>query len=180
MRILRSSPRSSGSMARSRRAVEPAKQPEVDGLTGLAGRACFERQATELSQWVGMNDTSWLLVIGVDRFRELNEQHGHPLGDRFLKELGDALAAAVPPGAIVARLGGDEFAAVLQNLELSQVRALAETTRTTVDTLPCGLRATLTVGVAGWLPAQEHVRDALARAIARSTRANVVAATAHM
>jgi diguanylate cyclase (GGDEF)-like protein len=143
--------------------LEPAGQPEVDGLTGLASRAGFERQATELSQSVGMNDSCWLLVIGVDRFRDINQQHGHPLGDLFLKQLADALAAAVPPGAIVARPGGDEFAAVLQNLELSQVRALAETMRTTVDTLPSGLHATLTVGVAGWLPAQEHVRDALER-----------------
>ena len=143
--------------------LEPAGQPEVDELTGLAGRAGFERQATELSQSIGMNDSCWLLVVGVDRFRELNQQHGHPLGDLFLKQLAAALAVVVSPSAIVARLGGDEFAAVLQDLELSQVRALAEATRATVDTLPCGLHATLTVGVAGWLPAQEHVRDALAR-----------------
>jgi diguanylate cyclase (GGDEF)-like protein len=142
---------------------EPSEQPEVDGLTGLAGRAGFERQATELSQSIGINDTCWLLVIGVDRFRDLNQQHGHPAGDLLLKQLADALADAVPAGAIVARHGGDEFAAVLQDLELSQVRPLAEAIRTTVDKLPSGLHATLTVGVAGWFPAQEHVRDALAR-----------------
>ena len=54
-----------------------------------------------------------VLIVGLDRFKELNETLGHRRGDLVLQEAGRRLAALARPGEVVARLGGDEFALVL-------------------------------------------------------------------
>lgn len=54
-----------------------------------------------------------MVLIDVDRFKAVNDTHGHQVGDRFLVRLGQALVASAPPHAVCARMGGDEFCAVV-------------------------------------------------------------------
>ncbi len=78
-----------------------------DPLTGLANRAEFARRLDELA-----SGDLVLLYIDLDDFKPINDQHGHPVGDMVLKEVGRRIASVIGPHDIVGRLGGDEFAVV--------------------------------------------------------------------
>jgi diguanylate cyclase len=97
-----------------RRADELQRIATTDGLTGLANRARLNeaigarvRDATEQA------GSFALLLMDLDRFKEINDTLGHQCGDEVLRELGPRLVDAVGPDAVVARLGGDEFAILM-------------------------------------------------------------------
>ncbi len=85
-----------------------------DPLTGLANRTCFARQFGRLLERA-RRDGSELVVmlLDLDRFKEVNDTLGHAAGDALLVEVAQRLSSAVRPGDVVARLGGDEFALLL-------------------------------------------------------------------
>lgn len=93
-----------------------------DSLTGLPNRVHFgDYLARELERARG---NAWrLAVIGIDldRFKAINDQHGHEAGDKALKLVGDALGHLLRPGEFVARIGGDEFSAVKRYESLEEV-----------------------------------------------------------
>ncbi len=82
---------------------------EQDALTGLYNRRGFVRRADAL---LGRAQGASLVLLDLDRFKTINDTHGHDVGDRLLGAIGDALRAA-GEGALLGRLGGEEFAAVL-------------------------------------------------------------------
>jgi diguanylate cyclase (GGDEF)-like protein len=88
-----------------------------DSLTGLPNRTLFRSQVSDSLAAARPEDSSALLLIDLDRFKEVNDTLGHATGDRMLQALGPMLEAAVREGDIVARLGGDEFAAFLPRIE---------------------------------------------------------------
>ena len=88
-----------------------------DSLTGLPNRTLFRSQVVESLAGARPEDRSALLLIDLDRFKEVNDTLGHATGDRMLQALGPMLESAVREGDIVARLGGDEFAAFLPRIE---------------------------------------------------------------
>lgn len=80
-----------------------------DPLTGLVTRDGFTRRATAL-----LKDPRAVVVLAdVDRFKHINDIHGHAAGDALLKATADRLARHVGPSGVAGRLGGDEFAAVV-------------------------------------------------------------------
>ncbi|MGW4752895.1 GGDEF domain-containing protein [Streptomyces chartreusis] len=80
-----------------------------DPLTGLRTRDGFTRRATTL-----LKDPRAVVVLAdVDKFKDINDRHGHAGGDALLKAIADRLAHHVGRSGVVGRLGGDEFAAVL-------------------------------------------------------------------
>ncbi|MFF1681574.1 GGDEF domain-containing protein [Streptomyces sp. NPDC058256] len=80
-----------------------------DPLTGLVTREGFTRRATAL-----LKDPRAVVVLAdVDRFKHINDTHGHAAGDALLKATADRLAHHVGPSGVAGRLGGDEFAAVV-------------------------------------------------------------------
>src|SRR5665213_281127 len=85
-----------------------------DTLTGLPNRLLFADRATQALA-VGRRDGSCpaVLMIDLDRFKEVNDTLGHLHGDLLLQQVAQRLAAAVRPGDTVARFGGDEFALLL-------------------------------------------------------------------
>jgi diguanylate cyclase (GGDEF)-like protein len=100
-----------------------AKLADHDALTGLANRRHFEYQ---LARLVGMGTPFALLFIDLDRFKQVNDTHGHSAGDCLLQSVADRLRSAVRSSDLVARIGGDEFA-VLQSSQgtAESARALA-------------------------------------------------------
>ena len=93
------------------RALELA---ERDQLTGLANRARFARVLEEgIARSRREGERFALLLIDLDRFKEINDSLGHEAGDVFLQHAAYRLGRALGEGAVVARLGGDEFAAVV-------------------------------------------------------------------
>ncbi len=88
-----------------------------DGLTGLPNRALLAdrfHQALRASRRDGT--TTGLLVIDLDRFKEVNDTLGHHVGDQLLARIGPKLVGALRDVDTVARLGGDEFAVLLPNV----------------------------------------------------------------
>jgi diguanylate cyclase (GGDEF)-like protein len=86
----------------------------TDQVTGLPNRAAFkERLARGLERAGAVGARAAVIAIDLDRFKEVNDTHGHGAGDAALREIGQRLAAAVGANACLARVGGDEFAALL-------------------------------------------------------------------
>ncbi|MCB8839077.1 diguanylate cyclase domain-containing protein [Aurantimonas sp. VKM B-3413] len=82
-----------------------------DVLTELPNRALFNERLAAACR-AGARDTS-LLLLDLDRFKQVNDTLGHPAGDALIRVVGARLCRVAPDGATVARLGGDEFAILL-------------------------------------------------------------------
>ena len=98
-----------------------------DSLTGLPNRTVFNetlRQEIALAERAG----SKVAVIGIDldKFKEINDQHGHAAGDQVLVELARLIGGALQSGEFVARFGGDEFAAIKCFGDMSEVHDFIE------------------------------------------------------
>lgn len=98
----------------------------TDELTGLTNRrgfaAAFRRElaAAERHRQGGV-----LVMVDLDRFKEINDQHGHQAGDAYLREVARVLRDNVRPQDVVARLGGDEFAVLLTRVGAEAGRSRA-------------------------------------------------------
>ena len=91
------------------------RQAETDPLTGLANRAVFQARYREVvGDSLNHGFASALVLIDLDRFKELNDTFGHPAGDACLCEVALRLGRAFRNAGLVARLGGDEFAIILR------------------------------------------------------------------
>jgi diguanylate cyclase (GGDEF)-like protein len=93
-------------------------EARTDDLTGVANRR--ELVARLETAAAGQNDVA-LLLVDLDRFKEVNDRHGHAAGDELLKRLAQRLQTSTPSNALVARLGGDEFAVLLRDTPGEQV-----------------------------------------------------------
>ncbi|MDC6166502.1 diguanylate cyclase domain-containing protein [Paucibacter sp. XJ19-41] len=90
---------------------------QTDPLTQLLNRSGFALRADEqLAHARQHNSLLTLLYLDLDRFKPVNDQHGHPVGDALLKAVAGRLRHALRPQDLVARLGGDEFAVLLPAL----------------------------------------------------------------
>ena len=86
----------------------------TDDLTGLPNRRAFtERLATEIERSRRYGRPVSLVMIDIDRFKAINDAHGHPAGDRVLKGVAAQLFGTVREAEMVARIGGEEFAWIL-------------------------------------------------------------------
>jgi PAS domain S-box-containing protein/diguanylate cyclase (GGDEF)-like protein len=88
-----------------------------DGLTGLVNRRRFE-------ECIGGDGA--VVLLGLDRFKYVNDAHGHTAGDDVLRAVAAALRFAARPGDVVARLGGDEFAVLLDGASLEDAARVAD------------------------------------------------------
>lgn len=96
-----------------------------DALTGLPNRRLFlDRLQQALHKTQRAGQCGALMFIDLDRFKELNDTHGHAQGDALLIQVGVRLQEAVRRQDSVARLGGDEFVVLLENLDEKSDQAL--------------------------------------------------------
>ncbi len=103
-----------------------AHQALHDQLTGLPNRSALMAAGAERPE--GADDpSSAVLMLDLDRFKEINDTLGHSYGDRLLEQVGPRLRAHLRDEDVLARLGGDEFAAILPGL--SQTAAMAAAAR---------------------------------------------------
>ncbi|MDT4996256.1 MAG: hypothetical protein QOD45_324, partial [Pseudonocardiales bacterium] len=94
--------------------AESRRLAQTDDLTGLRNRRHLYARLEEALAEATVGDRSLsLLLIDLDRFKELNDTLGHHAGDLLLQEIGPRLHSAVPEADTIARLGGDEFAVLL-------------------------------------------------------------------
>lgn len=109
----------------------------IDGLTGLPNRRSFD--AALQNEWARAcrnGGALAVLMIDIDHFKQLNDQLGHPEGDRRLRDVAQALASCTNrAGDLVARYGGEEFVAILPVEDARQAADLAEIMRACVWSL---------------------------------------------
>lgn len=133
-----------------------------DNLTGLANRARLLRELDRLTRLAPSGDPGFcLLLLDLDRFKEVNDTLGHQNGDDLLRTIAGRLAMSVENlSALTARLGGDEFAIVLRDMALDHAMAVARDLRLAVaePVTLCGL--TVEVGASiGLVHFPEHGAD---------------------
>ncbi len=95
-----------------------------DGLTGLPNRTSFNQWLdSEIAQAAAKRRQVAVVAIDLDRFKEINDTHGHAAGDRVLQQIGTGLAQSLERGEIAARVGGDEFAVAKHYADPSELEA---------------------------------------------------------
>lgn len=102
-------------------------QARYDSLTGLPNRMMLLEQLEKKIAQAKLKKTSFaVMLMDLDRFKEVNDTLGHEYGDVLLKEVGHRLMDAVRSEDIVARLGGDEFVIVLDKIARQNIATIAE------------------------------------------------------
>ncbi len=95
-----------------------------DALTGLPNRVSFQRElARQLAATRGGDTALGLVVIDLNRFKEINDVHGHRAGDEVLVQVAERLRAQMGRHELVARLGGDEFVAITRFQDRARLAA---------------------------------------------------------
>lgn len=106
----------------------------TDGLTKVANRAAFDKQLDDAFQRAAQtNEALGLIMMDVDHFKKFNDTHGHQAGDEVLRMVGQCLKDVVRGNGFVARYGGEEFAVMLIGDTTRQIRELAESIRTAIE-----------------------------------------------
>ncbi|WP_231839511.1 GGDEF domain-containing protein [Blastococcus saxobsidens] len=104
-----------------------------DPLTGLPNRLLFQDRLRHALDRGHREDTpTCVLIIDLDGFKAINDELGHPMGDRVLVSFAERLQSVLRASDTAARLGGDEFSIVCENTERADAVALADRLRTTV------------------------------------------------
>jgi diguanylate cyclase (GGDEF)-like protein len=119
-----------GAMARAllvlRDNSQDAAELRLDQLTGLPNRKLFmDRLRQAMAAGNRSKNFGGLLLIDMDKFKNLNDTQGHDCGDRLLREAAVRLESCVRSGDTVARLGGDEFVVVVVDIGMKQQEAAA-------------------------------------------------------
>jgi diguanylate cyclase (GGDEF)-like protein len=126
------------------------RRAHTDPLTDLANRRGFDKTMARLK-----DTPRALVVLDIDHFKAVNDEHSHAAGDQVLRQIGRLLHDAVRDGDLAARIGGEEFAVILPGADLALGVDVAERLRVTVAarrffadgtelklTISCGVAAT--------------------------------------
>jgi diguanylate cyclase (GGDEF)-like protein len=155
-------------------AVESAKlyrQATVDGLTGLYVRSFFMlRLEEELRRSLRYGRKFALLVLDIDRFKTVNDTHGHQVGDDAIQVVAQAIKGSIRAGVdLPGRYGGDELVLMLPETDAAGARIVAERIRGTVANTPVplpgggSLNVTVSIGVAPFPEAGDSASQLFAR-----------------
>jgi diguanylate cyclase (GGDEF)-like protein len=136
------------------RGEELERLATTDTLTGLANRELLNRRLEDAIEEAGKTgDEFTVMLIDLDRFKEINDTLGHHYGDEVLRDLGPRLSEAAGPGGMVARLGGDEFAVIsTQAIDTGAIESIAadliDTVERGITVDELGLEVGASIGVA--------------------------------
>jgi diguanylate cyclase (GGDEF)-like protein len=120
----------------------------TDGLTGLLNRRAFEEiLELELADAQVRGRETGLVLVDLDFFKSINDEHGHSVGDEVIRRISSTLQSGARASDAVGRLGGDEFIIMLRDTSLPEASTVAERIRQQVQSLK-GLRLTVSVGLA--------------------------------
>jgi diguanylate cyclase len=146
-----------------------ASEARTDVLTGLANRRAFQEEAARAEQRFRESGQAFsLIMIDIDRFKQVNDVHGHPFGDDVLRGVGEILLQQFRGRDLVSRYGGEEFAILMPATPVAEARRIAETVREVVENAPFdysgeSLNLTISLGVAEIGP-QDNMPELLKRA----------------
>lgn len=146
------------------------EQADRDGLTGVYNRRRTLEAGEALFRSAARYDTGLsVLMLDVDRFKRVNDLHGHAVGDAVLVDLAERCSAELREEDVFGRLGGEEFAALLPHAGMRQALAVAERIRSVVEQKPTlcsrtSVTVTVSIGVEMLRPGDENFGALLRRA----------------
>ncbi len=139
------------------------KRASTDPLTGLANRRAFTEALVRHAESGPAPDTLALLMIDIDHFKNVNDTHGHLIGDRVIRFLAEVLKQHTKGSDLAARYGGEEFVVLLPDTGLKGAAVVAEKIRTAManarlvrsdNKQPLG-HITVSIGVATCHPGED-------------------------
>ena len=144
---------------------EQASEARIDALTGLANRRALEEiLAAEISRAHRFAHQLAVVLLDLDRFKEINDSFGHAAGDVMLRAVSRLLTSLARQGDTVARWGGEEFVVVLPETDLAGAQRFAERLRRTIEAHAVGdMKTSASCGVATMLP-EDSVEELLGAA----------------
>ncbi len=130
-----------------------------DPLTSLLNRGALARTMEQLTTREPDAPRA-LLMMDLDHFKRINDNHGHAFGDDVLRNFAGILRRSLRPNDLAARYGGEEFVAVLVNTDKAAAMAIAETVRTQTEASAINnydgetVSYTVSIGVASFQPGE--------------------------
>lgn len=132
--------------------MQPEAIAEVDELTGLLRRGVFDQNlANFLSDSSSFEEPITLIMTDIDKFKSINDTHGHPCGDEVLRGVATIIKQTVGAKGRCYRYGGEEISILLKNYSGDEAASLAERTRLRIESSPLGskqLAVTVSFGIA--------------------------------
>jgi two-component system, cell cycle response regulator len=99
----------------------------IDPLTGVANRRFFERRVgEEIERWLRRREPLVYMLVDIDHFKQVNDQHGHRVGDQVLQQVAQLLGRDLRGADLLARYGGEEFMLLLPNTTAAQGAAIGQ------------------------------------------------------
>lgn len=150
-----------------------------DALTGLLNRRAMEQALNaQLKRSERTKQPFVVMMLDLDYFKRINDQHGHPVGDRALKHVAALLQSAMRASDSLGRFGGEEFVLLLPDTPIDQGESVAEKIRDVLDRSPLDIETTqialsISIGVAQWRAEGEDISRVLSRADAALFQAKV-------
>ena len=151
-----------------RKALE--KEVLIDSLTGVANRrALKERLKSEMYRFLRYSQLFSLVVFDVDRFKTINDQHGHWAGDRCLKEVVKRIGPILRETDLLGRWGGDEFLLIFPAPGLESTVTVAERLRKLIQNTRLvyhkqEISMTISIGVTQVLDGDQSIETVFNRA----------------
>jgi diguanylate cyclase len=145
---------------------EIREKAALDPLTGVANRMTFDASLIQAVKKATSEKTDLcLMMVDMDNFKEINDNHGHLIGDRVLKFLADTLKKMVKGKDLVARYGGDEFSVILEETPESGAATLAKSICKEIEKSELKLvatgerigRYTVSIGLASMQPGEDNI-----------------------
>jgi diguanylate cyclase len=115
---------------------EYKKLADTDSLTQIWNRRAFDKQMARIYSDRKSVLFSALIIADIDRFKDINDRHGHPLGDKVLQHIARVFKASGTPDMFIARTGGEEFAMIVEGLSEDSTVQLAEDMRAIIERTP--------------------------------------------
>ena len=134
-----------------------ARDADTDALTGLHNRRWMENMFPRTLQRFQMSERPVsLLMVDIDFFKRVNDEHGHAVGDQVLRESAQRMLRMLRPSDLCARFGGEEFCILLPELDADQATAIAQRVLAAFNSEPLDLdsgaklKISVSIGVTDW------------------------------
>ncbi|SDJ99908.1 diguanylate cyclase [Billgrantia gudaonensis] len=152
-----------------------ARQAMTDPLTGLGNRRYLEDQAAkEIARAQRSGEALSLIAVDLDRFKRINDEYGHDVGDLVLQTFAETAKSRLREGDVLCRMGGEEFAILLPSTAKAQAMRVAERLRQAIETTPVPvgqdvsedglLHYTASLGVTLVMAQETNLKSAIKRA----------------
>ncbi|MFW1922127.1 GGDEF domain-containing protein [Acinetobacter geminorum] len=150
----------------------------TDPLTGVSNRLALSEYLKIVESYPQKFTQTCLMIIDIDRFKQVNDQYGHIVGDRVIVSIAEQLKQNIRSSDLIVRYGGDEFLILLEQVQFIDARLLAEKIRIAIsleeiclsgsdEKLHVSVSIGFAIGAASWIELLEKADRSLLRAKAR-------------